>query len=540
MMVWSPDKDFSYAEASKIAPLIVHYIQGRCLDVGPGTGKVWPQAIGFDRQMDQGRPTTDIVGDADDLSMFADNAFDAVFSSHCLEDFERDKVPEILEEWARVLKVGGNLVLYVPSANLYPKVGEKGANPAHKWDIYPGDIEALLQDQIITGPGRFGHGWTLLRSEERGDGDEYSLLIIARKESAPVWKTDLWKRNPDGRQRALVVRYGAIGDAFVASSVFPLLKAQGYHVTVNTTPRIRDILRENPHIDEWLIQETDYVPNGLLGPYWEVLSKDYDKVINLCESVEGALLTLPGRLTHDYPLEARQRIMGTVNYQERTHDIAGVAYDFTAARFYPTAKEVAWARGTRERLLADTAGWAPIVVWCVNGSAAHKVYPFTHIVCRWLLERTPVRIVLYGDTKIGTHLADAIIQEVGDDYGDAPRISNISNKWPIRDSLAFLPFADVVVGPETGPLNAAAMEDVAKVVYLSHSSMENLTKHWRNTTTLLPVDTPCYPCHQLHMDWTYCRRVETGAAMCASSIKPESIFRAIAHSLGAVVREAAD
>src|SRR6266481_5437668 len=144
-MTWSADKDFSYTEAAKIAPMIVHYIQGRCLDIGPGTGKVWPQAIGYDQQMDRGIPTTDIVGKADDLSLFSDESMDAVFSSHCLEDFDRDKVPAVLAEWTRVLKMGGHMVLYVPSANLYPKCGEPGANPAHKWDIYPGDIEALLK-----------------------------------------------------------------------------------------------------------------------------------------------------------------------------------------------------------------------------------------------------------------------------------------------------------------------------------------------------------------------------------------------------------
>src|SRR6266436_6527675 len=176
--------------------------------------------------MDRGIPTTDIVGKADDLSLFSDESMDAVFSSHCLEDFDRDKVPAVLAEWTRVLKMGGHMVLYVPSANLYPKCGEPGANPAHKWDIYPGDIEALLKAQTASSVAR--HGWKLLESEERGERDEYSILIVAQK-VPPYhgWSEDIWQRHPGGKQRALVIRYGAIGDAFIMSSVLPLLKAQG-------------------------------------------------------------------------------------------------------------------------------------------------------------------------------------------------------------------------------------------------------------------------------------------------------------------------
>jgi hypothetical protein len=61
------------------------------------------------------------------------------------------------------------------------------------------------------------------------------------------------------------------------------------------------------------------------------------------------------------------------------------------------------------------------------------------------------------------------------------------------DALAQV--ADVVVGQETGLLNAVAMEPMRKVVLLSHSTHENLTKHWVNTEALTG-DVPCYPCHR--------------------------------------------
>ena len=63
--------------------------------------------------------------------------------------------------------------------------------------------------------------------------------------------------------------------------------------------------------------------------------------------------------------------------------------------------------------------------------------------------------------------------------------------------LAFLDVCDVVIGPETGVLNAASYIGLPhKIVMLSHSSKENLSKHWNNTTTLEPEYYPedfCYP-----------------------------------------------
>jgi hypothetical protein len=72
--------------------------------------------------------------------------------------------------------------------------------------------------------------------------------------------------------------------------------------------------------------------------------------------------------------------------------------------------------------------------------------------------------------------------------------------------------ADAVVGPETGVLNAVGMEDNLKVVFLSHSSVANLTRDWVNTVSL-----SCEPPdHMLHYGWETLRKdPETGAASSA-------------------------
>jgi len=56
-----------------------------------------------------------VVADAGAMP-FADNTFDAVFSSGLLEHFEKSEASQFMEEKARVLKTGGRIVALAPSA----------------------------------------------------------------------------------------------------------------------------------------------------------------------------------------------------------------------------------------------------------------------------------------------------------------------------------------------------------------------------------------------------------------------------------------
>lgn len=518
-MVWDINGSQGF-ESAKIASFILPYTRGRGLDLGVGKQKCWPHFIGVDNLFDYGGqrpPSVDIVSNCDKIPVFADSSMDFIFSSHLLEHFHEKDVPDILREWTRIIKTSGYLVLYLPSANLYPKVGETGANPDHKWNIFPGDIEKYLKEATNC-------GWTQLEQEERAETDEYSLFLVFQKRDDGTWEEKIWQRNPDGKKRCMVTRYGAIGDQLMAASILPGLKKQGWHITYNTSPSGQEILLHDPHIDEWLIQDKDQVPNQELGPFWDTLATRYDRVINLSESIEGGLLQLPGRLQHKYSTEARQRLFGSVNYLERTHDIAAVPYAFNA-RFYPTEKERYTAHKLRKSIKA------PVIAWAINGSAAHKVYPYVQIVLAWILDNTPAHVFLLADPTIGIELQQGILSVLAEDGKDLSRVHACGGKWNIRETLAFCQVADIVVGPETGPLNAVGMEkDVAKVIYLSHSSPENLTKHWVNATVLEPAKSncACFPCHMLHYTWDFCNQVEkTKAALCASAIEPERVYEAI-------------
>lgn len=58
----------------------------------------------------------DHVGDAQDLSCFADETFDEIYASHILEHFDfNGSLPAVLKHWYRVLKPGGKMYISVPN-----------------------------------------------------------------------------------------------------------------------------------------------------------------------------------------------------------------------------------------------------------------------------------------------------------------------------------------------------------------------------------------------------------------------------------------
>jgi len=75
-------------------------------------------------------------GDAQIMAGVADNTFDFVHSSHCLEHM-RDS-HEAFNNWLRICKPGGHLIITIPDEDIYEQgVWPSTHNPDHKmtWTI---------------------------------------------------------------------------------------------------------------------------------------------------------------------------------------------------------------------------------------------------------------------------------------------------------------------------------------------------------------------------------------------------------------------
>jgi ADP-heptose:LPS heptosyltransferase/SAM-dependent methyltransferase len=530
-------------EAAKFKYEVVPYTRGIVLDLGCGPAKAFPHFIGVDSCKDTQlfgiaiKPdvTCDVADPEAVAATFHAQSVDAVFSSHCLEHIE--DAHSALAAWWNLIKPGGHLVLYLPHKDLYPNIGTEGANPDHKHDFVPTDFLYDLLPKVCAGSQS---AMDVLVSETRGERLEYSFLLVVRKE-AVVEGRDRFRyscHNERPAKTVCVSRFGGFGDMLQAANILPALKRAGYHVTVNTTPSGQNIIRHDPHVDEWLIQDPDQVPNGELVDFWEALSRRYDKFVQLSESVEGTLLALPGRANHSWPAAVRRQRLN-VNYLEFTSELAELPYS-SEAKFYPSEAERAEARafvsdivrartqakhGTDLMILKSEPVF--VVLWALAGSSVHKFTPHQDaVIARVMLDLPEAVVVLSGDEACQ-------ILEQGWEY--EPRVICMSGKQSIRQTLALAQQAHCVVGPETGVLNAVAFEPgIPKVLMLSHSSHENLSKHWANTVALSAPEDPTVPlcgnlaCHQLHYGAKYCPSdAITGAAMCQLAISPARIYTGI-------------
>lgn len=63
---------------------------------------------------------------------FRDNSIDVIYSSHTLEYFDREEVIPVLNEWNRVLKVGGRIFISVPDFRTMAKLYTEDDIPLHK------------------------------------------------------------------------------------------------------------------------------------------------------------------------------------------------------------------------------------------------------------------------------------------------------------------------------------------------------------------------------------------------------------------------
>lgn len=492
------------AESRKIVWEVAPYLKGRGVDLGAGDFKVLPHVISVDNQHHaqfgfSHKPDI-LVDTCENMSFFSSQSMDFVYSSHLLEHI--DAYEKALTEWWRLVKVGGYLILYLPHADFYPKIGTYGANPDHRHDFVPKDIIDVMNDVQ-------GMPFDLVECQERNENDEYSMLLVFKKINGK--KHAFSYKNPKPEKTACVVRYGAYGDLMQASSVLSGLKDQGYHVTLMASPPGSSVIENDPNVDKFILFDKDQVPNGDLGNFWDYQKKKYDKFVNLSETVEGTLLAMKGRISATWSPMVRHKNMNK-NYLEFQHDVAGVPHK-PNVKFYPTVHEQEWAKRTRSKMGKF------VILWSLAGSSVHKAWPYLdEVIAAAMLTHKDIDVVLCGGPECE-------MLEAG--WEKEVRVHRTCGKWSIRQSLAFLYEANLVIGSETGVLNAACCMDVPKIIFLSHSTIENLTRDWKNTVSLYSKGTRCpgrdsdevTACHTLHYGWDICAQDKvTGCAKCQAEI----------------------
>ena len=319
-------------------------------------------------------------------------------------------------------------------------------------------------------------------------------------------------------KRCLIIRLGAIGDLLFITPVLPVLKADGYHITINCKNNGIDIFKNNPYVDSLMLHDTSIKLDDL-PEHWEKISEGYDKVINYSATVEQKYLVDWQNPAYYGDKSKRQT---DVNFYDEMLRIAG--YPDIKGRLpelYFDKYEEQWIKKQRKRYKGF------IILWALSGSALHKVYPYTEDVAQYILKEYP----------------DVWIITVGDSFCYAlewlhKRTVCRSGIDTIRDTLLRTKTADLVIGCETGVLNAAGCWDVPKIILYSHTKHENLSLYFKNVYPIHP-DVECAPCYRMiQFDEVTpdarCNPIESvgGASVCMASIRPERVINAIESVIG--------
>ena len=298
----------------------------------------------------------------------------------------------------------------------------------------------------------------------------------------------------------------------MATPVFRQLKKDSYYVVLNCH-KGSTVISFNPNIDALIEQKPNEVPIEKLWEYWKELGKGFDKVVNLTGSIEEALLKREGTLEFNLPQNMRHELCNK-NYIDHTMELAGYP-DIKGAKteLFFSKSEHEWAKKYIRNLKGKF-----LILWSLAGSSYHKIWAYTEFVaCEFLDAHPNSHIITVGD--IGCSLLE----------WQHPRTWSRSGKLTIRQSMILTQYVDLVIGTETGLLNAAGSYDTPKIILLSHSSEENLTKYWQNVEAV-HGNVSCYPCHQLHFSKTSCKlNSATKTPLCMTMIRPEQVLLRMEH-----------
>ncbi len=231
---------------------ITRYFRGNGIDIGAGNDpldqyqELFPfisTVFVFDRA----------EGDAEIMAGVENERYDFVHSSHCLEDTDAPAVA--LQNWFRILKPGGYLIVTVPDEDMYEQgIFPSTFNSDHKWTftIFKkkswsrhsinllsmirglGDDAELIKIEQLTATYRYN---VPRMDQTRTPVGEAAIEFVVRKRHRPDITDDLpmkedtnptytyQKRTPlPERPKIALHRPGAIGDIIMTLSLVPLLK----------------------------------------------------------------------------------------------------------------------------------------------------------------------------------------------------------------------------------------------------------------------------------------------------------------------------
>jgi len=157
--------------------MVLPFCKGYGCDIGFGGDKIVKDSVGIDFESpyaNTGGDKVDIVCDVMKESIpVPDNTFDYVYTSHLIEDFEDTK--KGLNEFIRILKSEGNLILVFPDQQQYEKHCKSTGQPLNLYHKHADMGSAFMQEALKRLPGI---SYTLLF--ESNCEVDYNVILVLK------------------------------------------------------------------------------------------------------------------------------------------------------------------------------------------------------------------------------------------------------------------------------------------------------------------------------------------------------------------------
>lgn len=159
------------SETEKIRPLVKQYCGVVALDIGCGHDKIVADAIGVDHR--EHEVVSFKVFEPEDmvnLTKFLPDLLgeiDCVFSSHYLGRIREDF--KALKDWAKFLKIGGYMVLYLPDYEHFDVAQSPEKINKYTYKTFIPWFKSHMKNMVITHSG-----------QDLGQ-DKYSFYVVARR-----------------------------------------------------------------------------------------------------------------------------------------------------------------------------------------------------------------------------------------------------------------------------------------------------------------------------------------------------------------------
>jgi SAM-dependent methyltransferase len=157
------------------------YCTGKGIDIGCGSDPLLGTMDKWDLSISPNM-------DAQWMKGVDDEAYDFVYSSHCLEDLESPQIA--LHHWWRILRPGGYLLLYLPHRDLFERRRflPSAGNRNHKWfflmdrDDHPFTLGVVpMLNRLLKNPDliyikKCDEGYKYYRQATPGVGPGYQII----------------------------------------------------------------------------------------------------------------------------------------------------------------------------------------------------------------------------------------------------------------------------------------------------------------------------------------------------------------------------